>query len=195
MKFYVVGFDEKNTALAWIDDLPEVVDDNEWMLHEGMKCIEWFPEYEEFQICQDSGILLADVIPTYSKLLLVSEKLKSILESHKVNCEYFAVAILDKNGRRIDKKYFIVNVLDVVDCIDIEKSSFEMNCINKDQVLYFDKLVLDVSKVPEDKSIFRLKDKTDQVIINHMLARKLLDAGCTGIDFQCLEDNGSVHRN
>ena len=116
---------------------------------------------------------------------MVGEKLKSVFDEHSgANFEYFPVTILDKKGRPDKRPYYVANLLDTVDCVDMEKSSYVMDSIIKDQVMYFKELILDESKIPEDKAIFRLKDKTDLIIINDPLSDAILDAGCTGIDFQ-----------
>ncbi len=152
--------------------MSEEVRENKWKLKEGVPCTDWFPENPILPIYSEKGIKLTDAIPNYSSQLIVSEKHKAIFEEHSgANFEYLPVRVSDKKGRVTPNQYYIANLLDIVDCVDMKKSSYEISSIIKDQVLRFSELIFNEGNIDASKQIFRLKNKTDFLIIDHTLAR------------------------
>jgi hypothetical protein len=116
------------------------------------------------------------VISKYIRELLISEQVKSV--------EYLPVTILNHKGRIASKDYFILNPLDVVDCIDVEKSAVEWNLIDTDLIDSCEKLVLKANLVEEHFDIFRPKFWPYLILIHSELTDKLFNAGFTGLYFR-----------
>ncbi len=195
MKYYV-WIDNNDESYAWIKDFPDEIRDCKWKLKEGVSCADWFPENTVLPIYSEDGIKLTDSIQNYSDLLIISEKLKAIFEKHSgANFEYLPVRISDKKGRVTPNQYYIANLLDTVDCLDMEKSSYVMGSIIKDQVSRFSELILDENNIDPTKKIFRLKDKTDQIVVSEEIIPPMKENGIKGPALEPVEDYGLVFRD
>lgn len=196
MQYFVWCGDDEDSSFARIYKFPEEMNRNLYKLGQGISCKDWFPDNPQIQIEVEAGIVLTDVIFNYDDFLIVSEKIKLILEEHSGSSfEFFQISILDKKGRVDERSYYMANLLEVIDCVDMEKSEYDMDPLAPSQVDQFMRLVLNESKIDPEKGIFRLKDKTDLIIINHTLARKILEEGCAGVLFEYLDDHGEIFRD
>lgn len=197
MKYYPWIDDDEDDSLAWIMDRPRfTMDEPRWFeVFEGMSVRAWFKDGEVLQLSPDFGTRIADHVPNTSGLLVVSERLRGVLEaSSGAAIEFLPVTLRDRNGRDVKKPYFIANILETRDCVDEERSEFRRSSIRKDQVSRFFRLALDERRIGRDDRIFRLKVKNDLVIVREDLGQAILDAGCGGMIFQELEDYGLEFR-
>ena len=195
MNYYAWTDNEDDDSLAWIDKDPDVIRKKMYRLHDGITGKDWFPENIEFELSHDDGIKLADAIPNTALIWILSEKLRTILEEKSgAEFEFFPVKVRDKKGHLVKKDYFVANLLETNECVDMETSDFIMDTIIKTQVDYFKTLVLDDKKVKPESKIFRLKEQTKLIIVREDLKNEILDAGCTGIVFRNIDDYGSEFR-
>ncbi|MDC4765284.1 hypothetical protein NQ808_19215, partial [Acinetobacter baumannii] len=88
-------------------------------------------------------------------LFIVSSKLKDILETKQVSAEYLQIKLYKPNGIPIQNKYFFVNLLKKINCINKEHSRYTEEEGLVDEIY---KLVVDVDKV-KNEVLFRI-DKT-----------------------------------
>ena len=169
MKYHVWTSDY-NESYAQITKLPPELNDNLWKLHKGISCSDWFPENVTFELSPNSGIKLTDFIPNVLHFILVSDKLKSILEGASGQFEYFPIELLNARGKKVSKPYFLANLVGTLDCLDKQNSEFEMSSMDKSQVLCFKKLMLDKEKLDDKLNIFRLAEMTQLHIVTRDLA-------------------------
>lgn len=197
MPYYVLTKDDEDDGWAWIDRTPEELDENEWLLNEGKSAKDWFPSEVEFQLSKEYGIKLADSIPNVILKIIVSERLKSLIEAQvkPEDVEFFPIKIRNQKKRLVDKPYYLMNVLRIISCVDRNKSDFDMDDIIKDQVDYFRRLALDESKIPADAKLFRLAEKLNLIVVREDFGEAVLDGECTGIIFQALDDFGKEFRD
>lgn len=185
--------DDEDDAFAWVtkksDFLMRCMDS--YLLHEGVSVKSWFPTDSVFQLSDDYGVKLTDAIPNTLHLLIISEKLKGVLEQKSgADIEFLPVHIRNHKGCIIDAPYFIANPLGTVECVDEARSKFRRSSIRPDQVFRFYRLALDAAKIPPDAKLFRLKEQNDLIIIRQDLADDILRAGCDGMLFQLMESYG-----
>ncbi|MBZ4417958.1 imm11 family protein [Myxococcus sp. RHSTA-1-4] len=197
MKFYPWVNDDEDDSFAWItkdsDFLMHCMES--YLLHEGVSVKSWFPTDTVFQLDDSRGIKLTDSIPNTLHLLIVSEKLKGVLEEKSgAAIEFLPVRIRNQRGRFVQEPYFIVNPVGTLECVAREKSRFWCSEIRPDQVFHFHNLVLDESKIPPDARLFRLKEKSNLFIVREDLGKDILRAGCDGMIFQNIEDYGAEFR-
>jgi hypothetical protein len=185
----------------WVNDdedesRKEELDGKGYLLKKGVPCKDWFPEGLIFDLSKEKGSKLTDSIPNTSALLVVSAKLKGILEKEtpKGTIEFLSVRLRTPRKKVLDAPYFIANVLGTVACMEAKKSDFTMDSIIKDQVLYFRRLVLQEKKIPKDAKIFRLAEHSRLILVRDDLGQAIVDEDCTGMIFQELEDYGSESR-
>ncbi|OJH34180.1 imm11 family protein [Cystobacter ferrugineus] len=197
MSYYPWVNDEEDESFAWLDShRKEELDGKGYLLKEGVPCKDWFPEGLIFDLSKEGGSKLTDSIPNTSALLVVSEKLRGILEREtaKGTIEFLPVRLRTPRKKVLDAPYFIANVLGTVACMDAKKSDFTMDPISKDQVHRFRRLVLQEKKIPKDTKIFRLAERSRLILVRENLGQTILDEDCTGMFFQELDDYGSEFR-
>lgn len=119
-------------------------------------------------------------------LAIVSKHIKEFLliEEQINNAEFLPVTILNHKDRMASREFFIMNPLDVIDCIDIEESVVKWNAIDPTLIRSCEQLVLDEDRIPSDCKIFRPKFLLLRIIIRSELVEKLVSAGYTGLHFK-----------
>ncbi|TFZ02001.1 imm11 family protein [Ramlibacter humi] len=197
MNYYTWLVDDEDDSFAWFLDTPKELMETDYLLRKGNPCKEWFTEGMVFDLSEERGSALTDAIPNTDRLLVVSEKLKDLLERHapEDSIEFLPVRLRTPEGRLIPQAYFVANVLGTVACVNREESKFTMNAILKDQVGRFQHLVLDEPAIPDGKKIFRLAELRTLIIARQDLAQAIVDADCTGMLFIPLKDYGAEFRS
>jgi hypothetical protein len=126
---------------------------------------------------------LADSLPG-ATFQVISGKAKQFIEKAAPgNIEFLPMKIINHKGRLASEDYFVVNPLEMVDCIDKDASSVEFNPINKDVISGCAQLVLKEEVIPPDLKIFRAKFWRGMILIGRDLAQKMAQAGLTGMRF------------
>ncbi|RKH68641.1 imm11 family protein [Corallococcus llansteffanensis] len=197
MSYYPWVDDDEDESFAWMEPLrKDPFEGNGYLLKEGVPCKDWFPEGLIFDLSKERGSKLTDSIPNTSALLVVSAKLKGILEKEtpQGTIEFLPVRLRTPRKKTLDTPYFVANVLGTVACMDAQKSDFTMDSIIKDQVHRFRRLVLQEKKIPKDAKLFRLAEKSRLILIREDLGQIIIDEDCTGMIFQELGDYGSEFR-
>jgi hypothetical protein len=97
--------------------------------------------------------ILTDSLRNFNKMSLVSKELKEFLESKEVTqVEFFPVGLkYEGKAFKGDKSYFLMNILENVDCLDEKKSYSGVD---------LKKIVLDEAKLPTNRLLFRSKPFT-----------------------------------
>jgi hypothetical protein len=186
--------DESDASLAWITKPPKELDRQDWKVATGFPSASWFPRDVAFDLARDKGEKLGDAIPTAVYLLVLSEKLASLLTRESgARWETFPIK-LRQNRKPIDARYVVANLLDIAPCVDLEKSAFERNQVIPAEVDFFDRLVLDEAKVPKDRKIFRMKEQPRTILVRDDLVSAIRAAGCTGVTFVPTEQVGPDFR-
>jgi hypothetical protein len=197
MRYFPWLHDDEDDSFAWVMDTPKELMEKDYLLNEGTPCKDWFPEGLVFDLSKDRGSKLTDCVPNTDNFLIVSDKLKGVLESQAPEdaIEFLPVRLRNPKKKLVAAPYFIANLLGTVACMNKSKSKFTMNAIDKEQVSWFEHLVLDEKKIPKKKKLFRLEEKTTLLITREDLAREILKAQCNGMMFIPIEDYGEEFRS
>lgn len=186
--------DDADASLAWITKPPKALDRQDWKLATGYPSASWFPADVTFDLARDKGDVLADAVPTAIYLLVLSEKLVGLLARESAaRWETFPIK-LRHNKKVLEPRYVVANLLDVAPCVDLEKSAFERSQVIPAEIDFFDRLVIDPSKVPADRKIFRMKEQPRTILVRDDLALAIRAAGCTGVTFVPAEEVGPGFR-
>lgn len=154
-----------------------------WRLTEGVPMGEDFPPNAEFPIDPKWGDMIADVVPNVFNVLIVSKRVRDILQSEDVSdVEYLQFVILDKKGRIKSKDYCVANLIGSVDCLDAANSVFKDDPMEKGQIIDIECLNIIKEKVPEDKKLFRLAQRRHLFIIRNDLLQRLQGDEITGLE-------------
>ena len=167
---------------AWLRKQPSSIK-KPWKLTKGVPMGENFPPDIEFPIDPNSGDMLADIVPNVINVLIVSKRLRDILQSEDVgDIEYLLFVILDKKGRIKSEDYCVANLIGSVDCLDAANSVFKEDPLEKGQIIDIECLNIIKEKVPEDKKLFRLRQRRDLFIIRNDLLQRLQGEEITGLE-------------
>jgi hypothetical protein len=119
-----------------------------------------------------------------ANFLVISGKAKQLIEQETAGkIEFLPVKIINHKGRVASEDYFVVNPLDVVDCIDKDASSVDLDTLNKDMIDGCAQLVLKENVIPQESKIFRTKFWSGRILIRRELAQKMQKAGLTCMNF------------
>ena len=145
-------------------------------LAKGIPYEEPFPESVHLVMQDDEpGMLVPDVVGNTRGLLIVSEPLRQVIESHqRARTEYFRVAIVDHKGRTASNAHYIVNPIGSYDCADLEASTIEWF---EGDVVDVDELVLDARKLAAAPALLRPREEPRTYLVRRDLARALQAAG------------------
>lgn len=153
-----------------------------WRLKKGMPLGGDLPPTAEFQMDKGAGEWAPDFLDNILSLLMVSAKVRSLLETAGVNdVEYLPFVLLNKKGKAVSRDYCIVNLLGGVDCLNAERSEFDMSAMEPDQIANLYRLNLHLDKIPPDKKLFRLQQMKHEYIIRSDLLSLLTEHGVTGL--------------
>jgi len=160
-------------------------------LQDGTPLQEGFPEDVAYHMHADfpDDLLLLDNMLNVKDLAVISSRLKQAIESRRIpEVEYLPLRIVDHKGRIASADYFIVHPLAPVDCIDREQSVFDEDLILPGSIDSFEKLVIDDSKIPEDRQIFKLEGFWDITLVRRDLAQALDAQKFSGLGWLEIED-------
>lgn len=116
--------------------------------------------------------------------IIVSKRIMEFLLKKQIgNVEFLPVTILNHKGRVASKEYYIMNPLDVIDCIDLDRSGVKWNRIEPDMIESCEKLVLKDDAVQATSKVFRPKFWPTEILIRKELAEDLVSSGRTGLQF------------
>lgn len=92
-----------------------------------------------------------------------------------------------------EKPYYILNILNIIDCVDRENSIFRLITEGDErpdllgEFYTFDKMILDRTKVPKDVRIFRLKGYNLPVFVTKELAEEFKKQNIQGFTLKPME--------
>lgn len=128
---------------------------------------------------------LLDFQPNTLGSLITSRKVRTVLEQAGVaNVEYLPVSIENHRGTVVGADYAFANVLGSEAAIDLEKSDYRMDNLEKDQIDRMRELVLAPQRISPDARLFRLKEMRRTFLVRDDLRQALLAAGVTGCEFE-----------
>jgi hypothetical protein len=160
--------------------------EDDFQLLRGITRLTNWPETASYFMDKErkTHIRLEDCLWNVGSLLVVSEKVKNLLETEKLqNNEFLAVNIINHKDRLVKERYFILNQIGLQDCIDLERSEYKENRINPEYFSIVKRLVIDERRIDPDVRLFRMKKYPKIPIVYRSLAQKLIDAGITGAKF------------
>jgi hypothetical protein len=165
--------------------------EKQFRLNDGTRLQDGFPGNVAYHMHPDfpNDLVLVDNMLNLDQIIVASARLKKAIESRGVpNVEYLPLAIVDHKGRYASKDYFIVHPVDPVDCIDREHSVFEEDVILPGGIDSFKRLVIDETRVPAERQIFRLRGFWEITLVRRDTAEALDNEKFTGLAWQRIQD-------
>ncbi len=171
MDYYIL-LESHREEYAWLNfNTPEVLKENIWKMGKGISMADDWPDSLVWKMAIQKGLELHDYVPNFDQLKVVSTRLKNFLiRRTRVKCEFYPMRVSAYRGKIMGGKYWAVNLLDSVNCVDNKRSIFHVDH-EKDyyQIRLFIRLVLKKRKIPWGKQMFRLGEKKSVWIIREDL--------------------------
>lgn len=158
------------------------------------------PLHEHFHkgILFGSGIILKDVFPATTlqfrsrtknpdyleigPMIVASERLGAFFVQKEINVELLEVSV-EQKFRHLDEKYYCVNFLDVIACMDYEKSEYqEFRPEAGGGILNIDMLYLNEAKINNSR-LFIMEERV-LTLVREDLVNSLRQEKFTGIEFK-----------
>lgn len=130
------------------------------------------------------GEIWTDYLANDESWFIVSERLKSLLQKIKSDIQFIDVSIYDIKGANTEKKYYIANIIKVVDALCLDKSDyFETYIEGKGTIYSVSKYGIYENKT-EGADIFKL-DNWQQIpiFVSEIFKNTIEKNGCTGMSF------------
>lgn len=162
-----------------------------WKLAEGTQAGGPFgPELSVQMDKSHPGLNVPDLVDNTIGVQIVSSKLKELLEKESgAKTEYVPLRILNHKRRVASKDHFIANVLELQDCVDMERTKSEPSELWPDQIGALYKLFLDPARIDPNLKLFRLAKRPNTLIIRDDLRALLEGAGITGTRYVAMGED------
>jgi hypothetical protein len=178
--YHIITFTEDARACS-IKRKPATIIKN-WRLRKGVPLGRDFPPTAEFEMDKRAGEMAPDFLDNIFSLLMVSPKARHLMQEAGVtDMEYLPFVLLNKKGKAVSSEYCVANLLGGVDCLDAERSKFEMSPMDPTQIANLYRLSLRTDRIPQDKKLFRLQQMMHEYIIRSDLLALFKEHGVTGL--------------
>ncbi|AEI63720.1 imm11 family protein [Corallococcus macrosporus] len=180
MEYHVFSLNP-DPRVALLRDIDENVPDYR-KLTDGVRLKGSIPESTTFTLSEEGGDMLCDFVENTSGTLIVSTRAREALETEGVtgdDFEYLPVILKDKRGRALKSRFYIVNPLQKIECMDRERSEFSASA-RTDKILSVQRLVVRHEQVPAELKLFRLGEWPRVIVIRSDLVQRL-QAQLTGL--------------
>jgi len=111
--------------------------------------------------------ILLDSIPLFSK-----ELVEALQEAGVDNLQLFPAEVTERDGNPIDREYFAVNIIGLLEYADMDKSEYTDPTGTGAFAVAFRKLVIDTSRT-QGLYIFRLAESVASVIVHEKIKKHL----------------------
>ncbi|MBZ4417578.1 imm11 family protein [Myxococcus sp. RHSTA-1-4] len=155
----------------------------DWKFDKGISLAREFPMGGEVSFSDNypDDRNLYDFQPNLMSDLLVSGRARKLIESLEVtNAEWLPVVVKDHKGNVVGKDYAFLNLQGAEDAIDMERSVYRMDPIEKDQIGRIKKLALKPATINPQAKIFRCTMERRLILIREDVHAAFVQAGLTG---------------
>ena len=182
--YYIWERDARNDTDKFFDCGLQQFDgwaDAEWMF--GEKITQTLPNPLPYNAKNMMEAPDYPMVATGGGIMLISGKIASILQGLNVpNIDYYPSVIVRPNGEIIED-YYTINILNVIECVDFDKSDYEKRIYPRSWIPDFRKMVLDEKLIDKGITLFRLKERRTLVAVHESIVKECEKQGVTGINF------------
>lgn len=138
-----------------------------------------------FYYSEDEGGVWTDYLANDKGWFIVSERFKSLLQKMNSDIQFIDVGIYDVEGVNVEKKYYIANIIKVVDALCLDKSDYFETYIEGKGIIYSVSKYGIYEKKTEGADIFKL-DNWQQVpiFVSETFKKTIEQNECTGMSFR-----------
>lgn len=149
----------------------------------GKRFDDWDGNFEFFYD-DGEGEEWTDLIANDKGWFVVSAKLKALLEKVNTEIQFFEVKVTDKNGCICGKKFYIANIIKVVDALCLEKSVYFSTEIEGLGTIYTVSKYGIYENKTEGADVFKLAQRQEiPIFVSDKFKQLVENEGITGIKF------------
>lgn len=184
---------DSDKSLAFINQAPEDLGVDDWMLSEGERIGSLYPKKAKITLLKRKpGRKLCSFIGNTQSLLIVADAVREVIvATSKGEMEVLKFTLFDQKGRPLSDDYWIINPIGTVDCVNKKKSEIEYLDEPGDpyhgEVVGVDRYVLDSRKLKAAPSLFRVPEEPDEYFFKEDLHDKLVKNEFTNFVFEEIE--------
>lgn len=131
----------------------------------------------------DSYLGEYDYLPVSSGPPLVSKKFKELFDDlEKEHQIQFFKTVIEDEKENFNNNFFALNILNVISCLDKERSIFEEENYYGVKYLKIKKLYILPNKLVDHK-IIKLEEDDDKIIVTEEFKKRCISAKLKGLDF------------
>lgn len=183
MKYYKLLYDyehEDNSIFLEIDE--KTLSFDRYEVEKGIEFCDW---NVDIKVNYDNGNkrVITDYVPNDLSWFIVTDKLKSIIESMKNNkVQYLPIRARSKDESEVLDLH-LVNICNIVDALDLENSKYSVHEIDENEKMISVQKYAIKGSVIKDIDLFRLKDHYMSIFISEKLKKAMEKNGITGCDY------------
>ncbi|OVE76508.1 hypothetical protein BVX98_05880 [bacterium F11] len=184
-EFFVLIQDNSTKGLGMVDylDCPAISD---YELHQAKSLAKRFKpgSLAKFSKNFPTSRRLSDFQPNILGIAIVSKKARDLIAPHVEGyAEFLPIQLVDQEEKVVSSEYSVFNLIGSEDAIDLDKSKYRINRLNKSQIKSIQKMVLNHKAIDQEKKIFRARQRLRLILIRNDLRNVLLKNGITGLIF------------
>jgi hypothetical protein len=122
-------------------------------------------------------------------MIVASPRLTRVVQqAAPSHLEYLPISIINHKGKIASRDHHIIHPIDPVDCLDLTMCKPKWGVIKSDSIKSVERLVLDETRIPADRWIFRPKAFKRVILVRRELAEKIDAENVTGVRWVETED-------
>jgi hypothetical protein len=193
MSDYFVWETRRRSSEALICEFPPTQQDYGVSFFIGRRFLVDLPELEVVIDRDGLGVLTDDLVVRKQRCVAHSTRLHSVLRRVGVdNIDYYPLRIVNPIAGEVYRSHEAANILDVIHCIDREKSDLDIDDEDPSHLWYINRLVLLRERLG-DAVLFRLGERPTTVIVRLDVKEAVERAGITGALFLPVEGYREYH--
>ncbi|WP_397537123.1 imm11 family protein [Rummeliibacillus pycnus] len=182
MKYFKLIIDDSNDNDVVVH-CEDTLGFEQYELKEGNYLENWSDNITFYYNLRD-GNRFTDYLANNWGWFIVSEKLKRLINTIGEGVQFLPVNVVDFESKtRIeDDEYFVANVLEVVDALNLENSDYSVMDIDGEKIYSVRKYAVSEEKI-NNKNIFKLKGDEIPFFVSETFKQLVEGSNITGCDF------------
>lgn len=183
MKYFKLLYDYNNDTDAICCESNELYDVDRYDVEKGIFINNW-DDGITFYYDPQEGDRETDYLGNDLGWLIISEKLKLVLENHKImGIQYLPIKVKNKLDSKQLNNYYVANIYNLVDALDLQKSDYSIFELDENEKIFSVKVhVLEEEKL-KGLDIFRLKEDHIPKFVSKNIVNLIKENDITGFEF------------
>lgn len=140
--------------------------------------------------------ILYDYVENISSLPIISEEFKHVISDLDLGQhEFIQIKIKNHRGKIVDSPFYIINLLDDICYIDLEKSTIKYSALDEENIRSIKNIVLREEAIPMGRDLFRAKSYSSGYVVSQRFKKLYEENEFEGAKFTPLENFNSARHS